>query len=230
MGYSLGIDTGGTHTDLILIDKEKGSVWTVKVPTTPNEPLQGILRGIDRLLADSGSEIGHLDELVYGTTLVTNMVVQHQAVNTGLITTKGFRDVLEIGRAYRPNNIYDIQMELPPPLVRRDLRMEVPERINFQGQVLSALDEDQCRAVVRTLKARNVETIAVCLLHSYVNPAHELRIKSIIAEEYPEAYISLSCEVNPVYREYERTSTTVLNAFVTPRIVEHLDDFRKSHV
>ncbi len=226
MGYSLGIDTGGTHTDLILIDKEKGSVWTVKVPTTPNEPLQGILRGIDRLLADSGSEIGHLDELVYGTTLVTNMVVQHQAVNTGLITTKGFRDVLEIGRAYRPNNIYDIQMELPPPLVRRDLRMEVPERINFQGQVLSALDEDQCRAVVRTLKARNVETIAVCLLHSYVNPAHELRIKSIIAEEYPEAYISLSCEVNPVYREYERTSTTVLNAFVTPRIVEHLDDFK----
>ena len=226
MGYSLGIDTGGTHTDLILIDKGSGSVWTAKVPTTTHEPLEGIMRGINRLLDDSGSEISHMDELIYGTTLVTNMVVQHQSVNTGLITTEGFRDVLEIGRAYRPDNIYDIQMMQPPPLVRRDLRMEVPERINFQGKVLRTLDEDQCRAVVRELKARGVESIAVCLLHSYVNPVHEQKIKSIIAEEYPEAYISISSEINPVFREYERTSTTVLNAYVTPRMVEHLDDFK----
>jgi N-methylhydantoinase A/oxoprolinase/acetone carboxylase beta subunit len=225
MGYSLGIDTGGTHTDLILIDRENGRVWTAKVPTTSADPLQGIMRGIDRVLAISGSEVSGLDELIYGTTLITNMLVQHQGVKTGLITTKGFRDVLEIGRAYRTSNIYDIQMELPPPLVSRDLRMEVTERMNFQGEVLESLDEESCRAVVRTLKSLGVETIAVCLLHSYINPSHEQQIKAIITEEYPEAYVSLSCEINPVFREYERTSTTVLNAYVTPRMIEHLDDF-----
>jgi len=225
MGYSLGIDTGGTHTDFILMDRESGRVWTAKVPTTSADPLKGIMHGIDRVLAISGQEVAGLDELVYGTTLVTNMLVQREKVNTGLMTTKGFRDVLEIGRAYRSSNIYDIQMEPPPPLVSRDLRLEVTERISFQGQVLEELDEENCRAVVRKLKSRGVETIAVCLLHSYINPSHEQRIKTIIAEEYPDAYISLSCEINPVFREYERTSTTVLNAYVTPQMVEHLDEF-----
>ena len=225
MGYSLGIDTGGTHTDLILIDRESGQAWTDKVPTTPSNPLKGILRGIDRVLTISGIHITHLDELIYGTTLVTNMLVQHHAMRAGLITTKGFRDVLEIGRAYRTGNIYDIHMEQPPPLVPRHLRLEVAERANFQGQVLEPLDEEGCRDVVRTLKAQGIKSIAVCLLHSYINPTHEQRIKAIIAEEYPEAYVSLSCEVNPVFREYERTCTTVVNAYVTPSMVEHLDDF-----
>lgn len=225
MGYSLGIDTGGTHTDLILIDRESGQTWTAKVLTTPADPLQGILRGIDRVLAISGVGIAHLDELIYGTTLITNMLVQHQTVKTGLITTKGFRDVLEIGRAYRTANIYDIHMGRLPPLVPRHLRLEVAERANFQGRVLEPVDEEGCRDVVRTLKAQGVKSIAVCLLHSYINPTHEQRIKAIIAEEYPKAYVSLSCEVNPVFREYERTSTTVLNAYVTPHMVEHLDDF-----
>lgn len=225
MGCSLGIDIGGTHTDLVLVDRESGQAWTAKVLTTPADPLRGILRGIDRVLTISDTEITHLDELIYGTTLVTNMLVQHQAVKTGLITTKGFRDVLEIGRAYRTGNIYEIHMERPPPLVRRNRRLEVAERINFRGQVLEPLDEEGCREVVRILKAHGVESIAVCLLHSYINPTHEQRIKAIIAEEYPEAYVSLSCEVNPVFREYERTSTTVLNAYVTPSMVEHLGDF-----
>ncbi len=225
MGYSLGIDTGGTHTDLILVDQESGQAWTAKVPTTPFDPLKGILEGIDRVLTLSGIHITHLDELIYGTTLVTNMLVQHQAVKAGLITTQGFRDVLEIGRAYRTGNIYDIHMEQPPPLVPRPLRLEVIERADFRGQVLEPLDEEGCREVVRTLKARGVKSIAVCLLHSYINPTHEQRIKALIAEEYPEAHVSLSCEVNPVFREYERTSTTVVNAYVTPSMVEHLDDF-----
>ena len=225
MGYSLGIDTGGTHTDLILIDRESGQTWTAKVLTTPADPLQGILRGIDRVLAVSGVGIARLDELIYGTTLITNMLVQHQTVKTGLITTKGFRDVLEIGRAYRTGNIYDIHMRRLPPLVPRHLRLEVAERVNFQGRVLEPLDEEGCQEVVRTFKARGVKSIAVCLLHSYINPTHEQRIKAIITQEYPEASVSLSCEVNPIFREYERTSTTVLNAYVTPHMVEHLDDF-----
>jgi N-methylhydantoinase A len=225
MGYSLGIDTGGTHTDFFLIDREGEQAWTAKAPTTPADPLEGILRGIDRVLTISGAHITHLDELIYGTTLVTNMLVQHQAVNTGLITTKGFRDVLEIGRAYRTDSIYDIHMDRPPALVPRTLRLEVAERVDFRGQVLEPLDEEACRDIVRTLKARGVESIAVCLLHSYINPTHEQRIRAIIAEEYPGAHISLSCEVNPVFREYERTSTTVVNAYVIPSMVEHLGDF-----
>ena len=227
MGYSLGIDTGGTHTDLILIDRATGRAWTAKVSTTPADPLQGILRGIDRVLAASGTDMGQLDELVYGTTIVTNMLVQHQAVRTGLITTRGFRDVLEIGRAYRVGNIYDIQIERQPPLVPRDLRMEVTERVDFQGGVIQPLDEAGCRAVVRALKARGVTSIAVCFLHSYINPEHERQARAILAEDYPEAHVSLSVDINPVFREYERTSTTVVNAYVTPRMVEHLDEFER---
>ena len=225
MGYSLGIDTGGTHTDLFLINRETQQAWTAKAPTTPANPLEGILHGIDLVLTSSGTDITHLDELIYGTTLVTNMLVQQQAVKAGLITTKGFRDVLEIGRAYRTGNIYDIQMDQPQPLIPRDLRFEVAERVDFRGNLLEPLDEEGCRGLVRTLKDRGVKSIAVCLLHSYVNPSHEQRIKAIISEEYPEACISLSSEVNPVFREYERTSTTVVNAYVIPNMVEHLNDF-----
>jgi N-methylhydantoinase A len=225
MALSLGIDTGGTHTDLILVEQESGRIWTAKVATTPADPLVGLLEGMGHILAASGADISQLAELVYGTTLVVNMLVQRQSTRTGLITTQGFRDVLEIGRAYRTGNIYDISIDKPPPLVRREERMEVRQRTDFRGETLQALDEADCRAVVRALKERGVESIAVCLLHSYINPAHEQRIREIIAEEYPSAHVSLSSEINPVFREYERTSTTVVNATVTPRMVEHLDDF-----
>ena len=199
MALSLGIDTGGTHTDLILIEDETGQVWTSKVPTTADDPLVGILEGMDQILSSSGTDIRHLAELVYGTTIVVNMLIQHQPMATGLITTQGFRDVLEIGRAYRTGNIYDMNIEKPRPLVRRDLRMEVKERVNFRGEVLQLLDEANCRAVVQSLRRQGVDSIAVCLLHSYINPAHEMRIKEIIAEEYPAAYVSLSSEINPVF-------------------------------
>jgi len=225
MGFSLGIDTGGTHTDLILISNDNERVWTAKVATTPNNPMTGILEGINQILSVSSVKIEHLDELVYGTTIVVNMLVQHESMQTGLITTKGFRDVLEIGRAYRIGNIYDINIQKPVPLVPRDLRFEVNERVNFRGEILEILDEENCRCVVKALKSKGVRSIAVCLLHSYANSTSEQRIKEIIHEEYPSAYISLSSEINPVFREYERTSTTVVNAFVLPNMVEHLNDF-----
>ncbi|MBW7959424.1 MAG: hydantoinase/oxoprolinase family protein [Candidatus Promineofilum sp.] len=225
MGYSLAIDTGGTHTDLVLVATEGEHVWAIKVPTTPTAPLQGILNGIARITMLAGIDPVEIDELVYGTTIVTNMLVQQESVALGLITTRGFRDVLEIGRAYRTGNIYDIQMERRPPLVERALRLEVDERVNFRGEVLTSLDEAGCRAVVRSLRARGSNSIAVSLLHSYINPEHELRVRDIIAEEHPTAHVSLSSEVNPVFREYERTSTTVVNAYVMPRMVDHLDEF-----
>lgn len=225
MGYSLAIDTGGTHTDLVLVGLKGNHIWALKVPTTPAAPLQGILHGIERITALAGVDPLEIDELVYGTTIVTNMLVQQEPVALGLITTRGFRDVLEIGRAYRTGNIYDIQMERRPPLVRRDLRLEVDERINFRGEVLTSLDEAGCRAIVQSLRARGVDSIAVSLLHSYINPAHEQRVRDIIVEAHPDAHVSLSSDVNPVFREYERTSTTVVNAYVMPRMVQHLDEF-----
>ncbi|HEX7567701.1 MAG TPA: hydantoinase/oxoprolinase family protein [Anaerolineaceae bacterium] len=225
MELSLGIDTGGTHTDFILVESSTGQVWTAKVATTPADPLIGILEGLELVLKNSGADISQLNELVYGTTIVVNMLIQHQTMETGLITTRGFRDVLEIGRAYRTGNIYDINFEKPTPLVQRDLRMEVDERMNFRGEVLKNLDEENCRAVVQALKSRGVKSIAVCLLHSYINPVSEQRVKAIIAEEYSAAYVSLSSEINPIFREYERTSTTVVNAHVTPSMIKHLDDF-----
>jgi N-methylhydantoinase A len=225
MELSLGIDTGGTHTDFILVESSIGQIWTAKVATTPADPLIGILEGLDLVLKNSGVKISQLNELVYGTTIVVNMLVQHQTMETGLITTRGFRDTLEIGRAYRTGNIYDIHFEKPTPLVPRDLRMEVDERMNFRGEALQELDEESCRTVIQALKRRGVKSIAVCLLHSYINPSSEERVKAIINEEYPDAYVSLSSEINPVFREYERTSTTVVNAYVTPAMIEHLDDF-----
>ncbi|MFW5941508.1 MAG: hydantoinase/oxoprolinase family protein [Chloroflexota bacterium] len=225
MGYSLAIDTGGTHTDLVLVGLKGNNIWALKVPTTPAAPLQGIRHGIERITALAGVDPLEIDELVYGTTIVTNMLVQQESVALGLITTRGFRDVLEIGRAYRTGNIYDIQMERRPPLVRRDLRLEVDERINFRGEVLTSLDEAGCRAIVQSLRARGVDSIAVSLLHSYINPAHEQRVRDIIVEAHPDAHVSLSSDVNPVFREYERTSTTVVNAYVMPRMVQHLDEF-----
>ena len=182
MELSLGIDTGGTHTDFILVESSTGQVWTAKVATTPADPLIGILEGLELVLKNSGADISQLNELVYGTTIVVNMLIQHQTMETGLITTRGFRDVLEIGRAYRTGNIYDINFEKPTPLVKRDLRMEVDERMNFRGEVLKNLDEENCRAVVQALKSRGVKSIAVCLLHSYINPVSEQRVKAIIAE------------------------------------------------
>lgn len=225
MGYSLAIDTGGTHTDLVLVAPRNGNIWALKVPTTTAAPLQGILHGIERITALASVDPLEIDELVYGTTIVTNMLVQQEQVAIGLITTRGFRDVLEIGRAYRTGNIYDIQMERKPPLVRRDLRLEVDERVDFRGQILTPLDEAGCRAIVQSLRARGADSIAVSLLHSYINPAHEQRVRDIIVEEHPDAHVSLSSDVNPVFREYERTSTTVVNAYVMPRMVQHLDDF-----
>ncbi|MCA9984888.1 MAG: hydantoinase/oxoprolinase family protein, partial [Anaerolineales bacterium] len=225
MGLKLGIDTGGTHTDFVLLDSESGQIWTAKVPSTPADPLNGVLTGLAAVLDRAGATSSQLAELTYGTTIVVNMLVQQQAMQTGLITTRGFRDVLEIGRAYRQGNIYDLYLDKPEPLVPRDLRLEVTERLNFRGEVLTPLDEVECRQVIQTFKQREVNSIAVCLLHSYANPSHEQRLKELISAEFPEAYVSLSSEINPVFREYERTSTTVVNARVMPAMVSHLTQF-----
>ena len=166
--YKIGIDTGGTHTDLILADVETGETFSTKVSTTP-DLVSGIDEGIDKLLGIAGYSPKRIEELVYGTTIVVNMIAQRQLGNTALITTRGFRDVLEIGRAFRETNIYDIQMVKPECLIQRHLRYEVTERIDFRGQVITPLDLEEVRRVADELRRRRVSAVAVCFLHAYTN-------------------------------------------------------------
>jgi N-methylhydantoinase A len=217
----LGIDIGGTFTDFVLLDDATGQVTTYKCLTTPRDPSDAIEEGIRGLAKQVPDHVERLEEIIHGTTLVINAIIERKGARTGLITTEGFRDVLELGREirYAP---YDVFAEFPEPLVPRHRRLEVEERIRADGSVLRPLDEAGAREVVRALKGMSVGSVAVCLLNSFENPAHELALKRIIAEEFPSASISISYEVLPQIREYERTSTTVTNAYVKPLTEKYL--------
>lgn len=213
--YRLGCDIGGTFTDFVLLDDRTGTLTINKCLTTPRDPSDAVEQGIRELEAKVPGMIPGLDEVIHGTTLVINAIIERKGGKTGLIATKGFRDVLELGREirYAP---YDIFSEYPKPLVPRHLRLEVDERIRSDGSVLKPLDDAEARAVIRRLVSMGVESIAVCLLNSFENPAHEQRLKALVEEEAPGVSVSISYEVLPQIREYERTSTTVTNAYVKP--------------
>ena len=225
--YRLGIDTGGTNTDMVLANVETGRMHYAKTPTTPRALMDGILNGIRKVVGISGLRNDEIDELVYGTTIVVNMIAQKESEATALITTRGFRDVLEIGRAYRRENIYDIQMDVPQPLVKRSLRFEISGRMNFQGKETEPLDLSELPAIVKELREKGIKSAAICLIHSYANPEHELRVKEELGRLWPEGFISASAEINPQFREYERTSTTVINAYMMPNMASHIMDFEK---
>ncbi len=217
----LGIDIGGTFTDFVLLDDASGQITTYKCLTTPRDPSDAIEEGMRGLAQQVPGYAADLEEIIHGTTLVINSIIERKGARTGLITTEGFRDVLELGREirYAP---YDVFAEFPEPLVPRQRRLEVNERLRADGRVLKPLDEAEARAVVRALRSMGVESIAVCLLNSFENPTHELALKRLIAEEFPEASASISYEVLPQIREYERTSTTVANAYVKPLTEKYL--------
>ena len=224
MTNRIGVDTGGTHTDLVLADDSGATFLTLKVPTTPHDLSEGVLDGTMKILDRAAAPASSVGQFVYGTTLVTNLIVEHARVPVGLITTEGFRDVLHIGRASRKLNIYDIFWHPPEPLVPRHLRMTVPERIDRFGEIVVPLDEMAARAVLRSLADGGVESIAVCFLNAYANPVHERRLAELAKEECPGIGISLSSEVVNEFREYERMSTTTVNAFVSGPMTRHLDD------
>ncbi|MDR3568991.1 MAG: hydantoinase/oxoprolinase family protein [Syntrophobacteraceae bacterium] len=213
--YRLGCDIGGTFTDFVLINDRTGEIHINKCLTTPADPSDAVEQGILELTKKVPGYVPMLDEVIHGTTLVINSIIERKGAKTGLITTEGFRDVLELGREmrYAP---YDIFAEFPKPLVPRRLRVEVKERVRSDGVVLRPLDADDARRVVRELLALGVESIAVCLLNSFENPDHEWLIKKIIEQEAPGVSTSISFEVLPQIKEYERTSTTVTNAYVKP--------------
>jgi N-methylhydantoinase A len=219
--YRLGIDIGGTFTDAMLVDEATGEVRIGKVSTTPRDHSQGFMEATRWLLDQHRVAPGDLRYVVHGTTVATNAVIEGKVARTGFVTTDGFRDMLEIARQTRPS-LYDLRFEKPRPLVPRHLCFGVVERLDAQGRVLQALDERSVRRVAEQLRDEGVESVAVCLLHSYVNAAHENRIKAIFREVIPDAVVSLSAEVAPEFREFLRASTTVINACIRPVVARYL--------
>lgn len=233
----LGIDVGGTFTDLVLIDDKAGRIHYTKTLTTSKNPAEGVLTGIDKILRLVGATMRDVAYIVHGTTIGTNALIERKGARVGLITTGGFRDVLEIARIERPDGgLYDINVDLPDPLVPRYLRLEVEERIGADGSVVRPLDEQSVVRAVERLKGEGVEAIAVCLLFSFRNPTHERAVRDICNAVYPQAPVSLSSEIAPEFREFERTSTTVINAYLAPvterylqSLISHLRE-RYGHV
>lgn len=222
--YRIGIDVGGTFTDFTMIDELAGQVKFHKVPSTPHDPSEAIERGMAEMLGTHGIQASQVSHVGHGTTVATNLIIERKGSQVGLITTRGFRDILEIGRQTRPH-LFDYAITKPPALVPRHLRLEVNERMSAHGEVLVALDEPGVREAALALRDAGLAAVAICFLHAYANPAHEVRAKAIVREVLPDAYISISSEVLPEFREYERLSTTVLNAAVGPRMARYLDRF-----
>jgi N-methylhydantoinase A len=220
--YRLGIDVGGTFTDGALVDETTGEILIVKVPTTPVDPAIGFMATVERALQRSHSTSDTVRLVVHATTVATNALIEGKTARVGMITTKGFRDVLEIGRQIR-SRLYDVHLTKPRPLVSRRWSFEVRERLDAEGRVLEPLDAEGVRQAVRQLKAEQVEAIVCCFLHSYINPAHERLAAEILRVEYPEAFLSISSEVCPEFREYLRASTTAVNAAVMPIVSRYLD-------
>jgi N-methylhydantoinase A/oxoprolinase/acetone carboxylase beta subunit len=220
----LGVDVGGTFTDLIYVDDEAGRILVHKLATTPGDPSEGTVTGIRELTEQAGESPSVLDQVFHGTTIATNIVIEHNGATVGMITTEGYRDILHIARHKKPLNFSNYQ-DLPwqrYPVVRRRHRLTVAERIVSDGSVLVPLDEDEARDRVRRLKEAGVDAVAVCFLFSFLNPVHEQRVAEIVREEFPEAFLSVSSEVVPQYREYERFSTVGLNAYVGPKVASYV--------
>ena len=221
--WRVGVDSGGTFTDICLFEIDNGNIHVWKVPSTPDDPSRAIADGVVESLERSAkADPGDVVSFGHGTTVATNALIQHRGSKTGLITTDGFRDLLEIGRQRRPH-LYDLQCDKPAVLVTRDLRKQVPERLRHDGRVEKALDEACVRAAVRELKAAEVLSIAVMFLYSYIDRRHEARVREIVAEEFPEAFVTCSHEVAPEFREFERLSTVVVNAYLGPVMAKYVE-------
>ncbi len=223
-GARLGVDIGGTFTDVAL--EARGTIHTAKTLTTADAPERGVLAGIGSVLEKASLAPGEVAVIIYGTTLATNLLIERKGARTALITTEGFRDSLEMRNENRFEQ-YDVNIDLPAPLVPRHLRFPVPERINARGEVLVPLDESAIDRLVPTLEREGVESVAVGFLHSYVDSAHETRAGEIVARRLPGVSVSLSSHVSPEMREYERFSTACANAYCQPMMSRHLIELER---
>ena len=224
MNARLAVDIGGTFTDVAV--ERDGERWTGKVLTTPHAPELGVLNGVKLVMEKAGLTPADIALVIHGTTLATNAIIERKGAKTALLTTAGFRDVLALGNESRYDQ-YDLNIDLPQPLIPRRWRLTVPERLDNDGRILLALDEAAVRAQVEVMRAEGIESLAIGFLHAFVNPAHEKRAASIVHDLWPELPISLSSEVSPEMREWERFSTTAANAYVQPLMASYLRRLEK---
>jgi N-methylhydantoinase A len=220
--YALGIDIGGTFTDMVLFDPSTGQQFNWKQLTTPDEPSEGVIRGTEALIGRTGVKPEDINRVVHATTLFTNAMIERKGAPTGLITTEGFRDVLEIGRE-RKFELYDVFIEMPQPLVPRRLRFEVAERISPTGEIVVPLDLEGLAQVSDAMIAEGVQSVAIVFLHSYANSEHEKQAAEFVRKRHPNVFVTASCEVAPEIREFERASTAVANAYVKPLADAYLE-------
>lgn len=228
----IAIDTGGTFTDYTSIgnlnDGEDKKIF-IKNPTNHENPAEGIINGLKELAKKWDTTLENLlsktSQISHGTTLALNALLEKKGVKTALFTTEGFRDALEIRRSQLDNQ-WDIHATTPPILIPRRLRIGISERVKYDGSVIKNLDEKSVRNACKKCKEEDVKSIAVCFLFSFLNPSHEQRVKEIINEELPDVFVSLSSDISPQIREYERTTTTVINAYVTPIVSTYLEDLK----
>ena len=226
-GYRLAIDIGGTFTDVVLLDAATQRLTFVKAPTTPADRSVGFFAGIDGVLEAADAPPGNVRSIAHGSTVATNAVLEGKGSRLGLITTLGFRDMLEIGRAYIPGIFTNfLRWQKPERLVPLERVRAVPERVAADGSVIAPLDEEAARQAIQELLAEGIESLAIALLHSYANPDHERRVEALARQLAPDLFVSRSSAVLPEYREYERTMTTVLNAYVMPTVDRYLGRIR----
>lgn len=224
--YRIGVDIGGTFTDLVAFDGKSGQILLIKLPSTPHDPSNGAIDTIKELLA---SHPGRISQIIHASTVGTNLFLGQLGLNLpkgALVTTKGFRDVLEIGRQKRAE-LYNPFFQRPKPLIERHMRFVIDERTNFKGEVLKSIDEAQVRELATQIRQEGSETVAVAFLHAYANPAHEKQVHDILAQELPDTVIVASHQVDPAYREYERISTTVVNSLLIPVVSRYLENLQE---
>lgn len=226
MIYKIGVDVGGTFTDVCMFNQITGEIYVHKLPSTPWDPSEAIGDGISQVMSANNVMPHEMSYLAHGTTVATNATLERKGVKTAIITTKGFKDLIELARQTRAL-LYDVQVEKPRPIIHRRFRKEVDERILYDGSVFKAIDKKEVEKIVDELKEYGVESYAVCLMHSYKNPIHEKIIEEIIKKRHPEAYVSISSDVLPEYREYERMTTTSLNSYVGPIVGKYANLFKK---
>lgn len=227
MGYMFGVDVGGTFTDLSVFNTEDEKIYNYKLSSTPGDPSQAIVDGIVKVLELLSIMPEEVSYLAHGTTVATNALIEKKGSRVGLITTEGFKDMMEIGWQKRPN-LYDLQRPKAPRFIPSGMKCEVTERIIYNGEIKIPLDEDSVRRAVRYLKSHGAEAIAICTLFSFLNPVHEMRIKEIVQEEFPEAYVTASNELVHEFREYSRMSTAVLNSYIGPVMKKYVRNFEQA--
>ena len=227
MSHRVGIDIGGTFTDFALLDISSGRIATHKRLTTPAAPASGVLEGLSDLLAQEQVPVEQVEAVIHGTTLITNAIIERKGARIGMITTAGFADVLEMANEHR-YEMFDLRITYPAPLVERSCRVEIKERIRYDGQVETALAQSEVKLAVRHLvETKGIESLAVCFLHSYANPEHEREVRDIVRADYPELFVSISSEVFPDIREFSRWTTTCINAYTQPLLDRYLHDLEQ---